>query len=39
MKNIGQAEWTHWNVWTLPVEWKYHLQHMRSIHCLELSSH
>jgi len=27
MKNIGQAEWTHWNVRTLPVEWKNHLQH------------
>jgi len=28
MKNIRQAEWTHWNVRTLPVEWKNHLQHM-----------
>ena len=26
VENIGQAERTHWNVWTLPVEWKNHLQ-------------
>jgi len=26
MENIRQAEWAHWNVRTLPVEWKDHLQ-------------
>jgi len=26
MKHVRQAERTHWNVWTLPVEWKNHLQ-------------
>jgi len=35
MENIGQAEWAHWNVWTLPVEWKNHLQrvHTTSLQC------
>jgi len=35
MENIGQAEWAHWNVWTLPVEWKNHLQHASTQHVLQ----
>lgn len=30
MENIRQAEWAHWNVRTLPVEWKDHLQPTKS---------
>jgi len=35
MENVGEAQRTHWNVWTLPVEWKNHLQwhiHIKHIH-------
>jgi len=38
MQNIGQTERTHWNVWTLPMEWKNHLQHMCTEHCVVIHS-
>jgi len=32
MKNIRETQRTHWNVRTLPVKWKYHLQNKHTSH-------